>query len=85
MRLGNLGTKFSLLLALIWLVGGSVTIFTLSKHLNDQAEQTVRERAEIVLTAMQAARDYTQDNIQPLVEAYSVADNSFTQEIIPNF
>ncbi|MEM6452308.1 MAG: DUF3365 domain-containing protein [Cyanobacteria bacterium P01_D01_bin.105] len=85
MRLGNLGTKFSLLLALIWLVGGSVTIFTLSKHLNAQAEQTVRERAEIVLTAMQAARDYTQDNIQPLVEAYSVADNSFTQEIIPNF
>ncbi|NJM96680.1 MAG: DUF3365 domain-containing protein [Phormidesmis sp. RL_2_1] len=85
MKLGNLGTKFSLLLALIWLIGGSVTIFTLSRHLNAQAEQTVRERAEIVLTAMQAARDYTQDNIQPLVEAYSVADNTFTQEIIPNF
>ena len=85
MQLGRLGTKFSLLLALIWLFGGSITIFTLSKHLNNQAEQTVRERAEIVLTAMQAARDYTQNNIQPLVKAYSVADNSFTQEIIPNF
>ncbi|MEL6262367.1 MAG: DUF3365 domain-containing protein [Cyanobacteria bacterium J06626_6] len=85
MKLGSLGTKFSLLLALIWLLGGSITIFTLSAHLNTQAEQTVRERAEIVLTAMQAARDYTQNNIQPLVEAYSIADNSFTQEIIPNF
>jgi len=85
MKLGSLGTKFSVLLALIWLLGGSATIFTLSRHLNAQAEQTVRERAEIVLTAMQSARDYTQDNIQPLVEAYSVADNRFTQEIIPNF
>ncbi|MEM9137572.1 MAG: DUF3365 domain-containing protein, partial [Cyanobacteria bacterium P01_F01_bin.42] len=85
MKLGTLGTKFSLLLALIWLLGGSATVFTLSRHLNAQAEQTVRERAQIVLTAMQSARDYTQKNIQPLVEAYSVADNSFTQEIIPNF
>lgn len=85
MKLVSLGSKFSVLLALIWLLGGSATIFTLSRHLNAQAEQTVRERAEIVLTAMQSARDYTQDNIQPLVEAYSVADNSFTQEIIPNF
>ena len=85
MKLGSLGTKFSVLLALIWLLGGSATIFTLSRHLNAQAEQTVRERAEIVLTAMQAARNYTQHNIQPLVKAYSLADNSFTQEIIPNF
>ncbi|MEL6554125.1 MAG: DUF3365 domain-containing protein [Cyanobacteria bacterium J06621_11] len=85
MKLGSLGIKFSLLLALVWLFCGGATIFTLSRHLNAQAEQTVKERAEIVLTAMQAARNYTQDNIQPLVEAYSVADNSFTQEIIPNF
>jgi len=85
MKLGSLGIKFSVLLALIWLLGGSATIFTLSRHLNAQAEQTVRERAEIVLTAMQAARNYTQHNIQPLVKAYSVTDNSFTQEIIPNF
>mgnify|MGYP001790965001 FL=1 len=28
MKLGSLGTKFSVLLALIWLLGGSATIFT---------------------------------------------------------
>ncbi|MEO0869599.1 MAG: hypothetical protein AAFY17_14415, partial [Cyanobacteria bacterium J06642_11] len=71
MKLGNLGTKFSLLLALVWLLGGSATLLTLSTHLNKQAEQTTRERAEIVLTAMKAARDYTQHNIQPLVEGYA--------------
>jgi signal transduction histidine kinase len=85
MRLTRLGRKFSLVLSIIWLLGGSATIFTLANHVNAQAEQTVKERAEIVLTAMQAARNYTQDHIQPLVEAYSVEDNTFTQEIIPNF
>ncbi|MFK8186410.1 MAG: DUF3365 domain-containing protein [Phormidesmis sp.] len=68
-KLSSLGAKFSLLLALVWFVGGSATILTLSHHLNAQAEQTMRERADIVLTAMQAARNYTQNNIQPLVKA----------------
>ncbi|MEM9483778.1 MAG: DUF3365 domain-containing protein [Cyanobacteria bacterium P01_F01_bin.116] len=85
----NLGPKFSLLLALVWLLGGGATLFMLSQHLNAQAEQTMSERAEIVLTAMQAARDYTQHNIQPLVNTYAKAqttdDSQFVQEIIPNF
>lgn len=83
----SLGAKFSLLLALVWLLGGGMTLFTLAAHLNAQAEQTVRERAEIVLTAMQAARNYTQDNIQPLVDdrADARAADSFVREIIPNF
>lgn len=66
-QLSRLGAKFSLLLALVWFLGGSVTIFTLSQHLNAQAEQTIRERADIVLSATQAARNYTQNNIQPLI------------------
>lgn len=85
----SLGIKFSLLLALVWLLGGVATLGTLANHLNTQAEQTVRERAEIVLTAMQSVRNYTQNNIQPLVErklgAQSTADERFNQEIIPNF
>ena len=89
MKLGNLGVKFSLLLALVWLIGGGITLFMLANHINSQAEQTVEERAEIILTAMQSARDYTQDNIQPLVEAHlndqTTAETSFSQEIIPNF
>ncbi|MGD1861376.1 MAG: DUF3365 domain-containing protein [Leptolyngbyaceae cyanobacterium] len=89
MKLGNLGGKFSLLLALVWLIGGSITIATLAHHLNRQAEQTVRERAEIVLTAMQSARNYTQSNIQPLVPAHlndqMAIDGEFIREVIPNF
>jgi signal transduction histidine kinase len=90
MKLTNLGVKFSLLLALVWFIGGGITIVTLASHLKTQAEQTIQERAEIVLTAMQSARDYTQNNIQPLVAAHllnnsTAPDDNFSQEIIPNF
>ncbi|MGF1536499.1 MAG: DUF3365 domain-containing protein [Elainellaceae cyanobacterium] len=89
MKLGKLGAKFSLLLAIVWLIGGGVTIATLANHLKAQAEQMVQERAAIVLTAMQAARDYTQNNIQPLVASHpnhsTPTDDGFSQEIIPNF
>lgn len=89
MRLGNLGVKFSLLLAVVWLIGGGITFATLASHIQAQAEQTVRERAEIVLTAMQSARDYTQNNIQPLVASQlnspTTTNDRFSQEIIPNF
>lgn len=89
MKRGNLGVKFSVLLALVWLIGGSITLLTLANHINAQARQTVQERAEIVLTAMQSARDYTQHNIQPLVESLlndpTTTKDTFSQEIIPNF
>ena len=45
----------------------------------------MRERAEIVLTTMQAARDYTQENVQPLLEEHSEGEDRFVQEGIPNF
>ncbi|MGF1513437.1 MAG: DUF3365 domain-containing protein [Elainellaceae cyanobacterium] len=53
--------------------------------LNSQAEQAVKERAEIFLTAMQAARNYTRDNIQPLLDQNADFADSFIQESIPNF
>ncbi|MEO0538352.1 MAG: DUF3365 domain-containing protein [Cyanobacteria bacterium P01_A01_bin.123] len=81
----NLGAKFSLLLALVWFLGSGVTVFGLSKHLNDQAEQAVEERAEILLSTMKAARNYTRYNIQPLLERSSDLKNDFMQEGIPNF
>ncbi len=81
----RLGAKFSLFLALVCVVGGCLTTFILSKHLNYQAEQAVKERAEIFLTAMQAARNYTQENIQPLLEQNSELMGDFIQESVPNF
>lgn len=78
----NLWAKFSLFLLLVWLIASGSAIVLLSSHLNVQAEQAVRERAEIVLTAMQAVRNYTLEHVQPLLREHPTA---FIQESIPNF
>lgn len=81
----KLGVKFSVFLVLIFLIGSSLKIFTLSQHFNYQAEKAVQERAEILLTTMQAVRNYTQDNIQPRLEDSPEWDSSFVLESVPNF
>ncbi|MBE9067447.1 DUF3365 domain-containing protein [Leptolyngbya cf. ectocarpi LEGE 11479] len=80
----NLWAKFSVALLLVWLVVSGSTIAMLSQHLNSHAEQAVRERATIVLTAMQSVRDYTRDHVQPLLKE-SEDVGTFVQESIPNF
>ncbi|NER81465.1 MAG: DUF3365 domain-containing protein [Leptolyngbya sp. SIO1D8] len=81
----NLGAKFSLLLVLVYFLGSSLTIFVFSRHLNVQAEDAVRERAEILLATMQSARDYTRYNIQPFLTEKLSLEDDFIQEAIPNF
>ncbi|MBE9031906.1 DUF3365 domain-containing protein [filamentous cyanobacterium LEGE 11480] len=81
----KLGPKFSLCLVLIFLLSSIVTLGMLSQHLNHQAEQVVKERAEILLTAAQAARNYTQTTIQPLLESYSESADAFIEASVPNF
>lgn len=80
----NLWAKFSVALLLVGLVASGSTIAMLSRHLNSHAEQAVRERATIVLTAMQSVRDYTRDHVQPLLKE-SEDVGTFVQESIPNF
>lgn len=81
----KLGAKFSLFLVVIFFLGSCSTVFTLSQQLNHQAEDAVKERAELLLTAMQAARNYTQKNIQPRLDSRSAGENDFVRESIPNF
>lgn len=80
----NLWAKFSLFLLLVWLLVSGSTIAMLSQHLNAHAEQAVMERAKIVLTSMQAVRDYTRDHVQPMLKD-SIDTGFFIQESIPNF
>lgn len=81
----KLGAKFSLFLVLIFLMGSGVEIFILSQHFNRQAERAIKERAELVLTTMQAVRNYTQTNIQPRLEDSADGSNAFIPESVPNF
>ena len=81
----KLGAKFSVFLVLIFLIGSSLKIFTLSQHFNHQAEEAVTERAEILLNTMQAVRNYTQMNIQPQLKSTSEGSYPFILEGVPNF
>ncbi|MEO0518474.1 MAG: DUF3365 domain-containing protein [Cyanobacteria bacterium P01_A01_bin.116] len=82
----KLSTKFSLLLVMVFLLGSALTVFTFSQHLNRQAEQAVKERAEILISTLQATRNYTQERIQPALEENSRQGlENFRPEAIPNF
>ncbi|MEO0828472.1 MAG: DUF3365 domain-containing protein [Cyanobacteria bacterium J06642_9] len=70
---------------LVFLLVSGITTFSLSRHLNYQAEQAVKERAAILLTTMQAARNYTRDNIQPILEGNPAIAGDFIKESVPNF
>ncbi len=81
----KLGAKFSFFLVLIFLIGGCLKIFTLSHYFTDQAERTIQERAELVLTTMQGVRDYTQANIQPKFNNSPDWRDGFILESVPSF
>lgn len=82
----SLGQKFSAFLALLALLGCCLTVFTLSRHFNDQAEQAIQERAELLLNSIQSGRNYTRDRIQPMLEQNLPQDEDrFIPESIPNF
>ncbi|MEM9904201.1 MAG: DUF3365 domain-containing protein [Cyanobacteria bacterium P01_D01_bin.44] len=79
----NLSAKFSVLLVLVFCIGSVLTVFTLSKHLNTQAEEVVKERAEILLSTMQSARDYTQNHVQAVLNDNDA--DRLVLESIPTF
>lgn len=81
----TLGRKFTLFLILIGLLGSGLAVSALSGHLNAQAERAVKERAELILTATQAARNYTRDYIQPMLEQSPDRNEEFVRESVPNF
>ena len=81
----HLGIKFSLLLALVWLLSSFLITFALSNHLKHQAERAVKERAEILISTMQAARNYTRNQIRTILKYDSDLGGSFIKESVPNF
>ncbi|MEM9220274.1 MAG: DUF3365 domain-containing protein [Cyanobacteria bacterium P01_F01_bin.150] len=71
------------MLVLVFCIGSALTIVTLSKYLNTQAEQVVKERAEILLSTMQSARDYTQNHVQSVLNRTD--KDRLVLESIPTF
>ncbi|MDV2999009.1 MAG: Sensor histidine kinase RcsC [Chroococcopsis gigantea SAG 12.99] len=81
----KLGTKFTILLTLVFL--GSVVLsgVTLSSALHREAENEVTDQAEMLMQGMNAVRTYTSDNIQPILETELDTRSKFIRETVPAF
>ena len=81
----NLSTKFTLLLALVFLAGMMLSWFALSQALQTKAEREVVSKAQILLKAMNAVRQYTTKNINLHVKPLLDQRLEFISETVPGY
>jgi signal transduction histidine kinase/CheY-like chemotaxis protein len=81
----KLGNKFTLLLVLIFVGGIIISGFTLSNAMRRKAEDEVATKAKIVTQVINSVRQYTSDNIQPLLNDKLRTEPQFVAETVPAF
>ncbi|WP_373539855.1 DUF3365 domain-containing protein [Chamaesiphon sp.] len=81
----RLGTQFTLVLTLIFLVGITLSGVTLSRAMQSKAEDEISTNAEILTQTMNAVRKYTSDRIAPLLQERLNATPTFVSEVVPAF
>ena len=81
----NLGTKFNALLLLIFLIGSAVSGTALSAAMQNRAEAEVAARAEILTQTMNSVRNYTSNNIKPLLSERLTTEAKFIPETVPAY
>ncbi len=81
----KLGAKFNALLLLIFLIGSVVSGVALSATMQNRAESEVAARAEILTQAMNSVRNYTSNNIKPLLSERLLTEAEFIPETVPAY
>ncbi|PSN16639.1 histidine kinase [filamentous cyanobacterium CCT1] len=81
----RLGTKFTLLLTLVFLAGVVISGLTLSAAMQRKAEGEVTAKAEMLTQTMNSVRTYTSDNIRPLLAAQLATSPEFISETVPAY
>ncbi|HSN78454.1 MAG TPA: DUF3365 domain-containing protein [Anaerolineae bacterium] len=81
----KLGTKFSILLTFVFLVGAVIGGFALWQVLQNKAEAEVAARGAVLLETMNAVRSYTIDHVDPLLQMGATAQQEFVPEMVPAF
>ncbi len=81
----KLGTQFSLLLSLVFLVGMLVTGVTLWGIAQHEAEEDITTKAEILTQTMEAVRGYNSSHINPLLKDKLATAPEFIRETVPAF
>ncbi|WP_017654815.1 Tll0287-like domain-containing protein [Fortiea contorta] len=81
----KIGTKVNLLLTIVFIVSIFVSGTALSSVLQHKAQNEVTNKALILIKAMNAVRNYTQNRINPLLAARLETEPAFIAETVPAY
>lgn len=81
----KIGTKFNLLLTIVFIVGISLSSIALSKMLEQRAQDEVTSQSLLVMETMNSVRNYTQDYVNPMLKQRLEAETTFIPAAIPTF
>lgn len=77
--------KFNLILGVVLGVGLAIAAAVSHSFLQDDARQEVLRQARLMMAAMRAARDYTTNEVKPVLVAEQQRDASFLPQTVPAF
>lgn len=81
----KLGAKFTLLLTLVFLGGIVLSGVMLSNTMQRKAEDEVMAKAEILTQTINSIREYTSNNVVPLLKDRLETSPEFIGEVVPSF
>uniref|UniRef100_B8HL56 Circadian input-output histidine kinase CikA n=1 Tax=Cyanothece sp. (strain PCC 7425 / ATCC 29141) TaxID=395961 RepID=B8HL56_CYAP4 len=81
----KLGSKFNLILILIFLAGIMFSGFILSEALQQKAEAEITIKAELLTRMINSVRSYTDGQIKPLLKTHLTPDTDFIPETVPAY
>ncbi|AGY59244.1 c-type heme family protein [Gloeobacter kilaueensis] len=81
----KLGTKFSLILILIFVGALAISGSILSLVLQQRAQDEVTSKADVLLETMNSVRNYTNNRVKPLLASKAATEPTFISETASGF
>ncbi len=81
----KIGTKFNILLILVFILGIVLSGAILSTVLQQKAQNEISSQAKILFQVVNSVRNYTQDGVNPLLAPRLETEPAFIPEAIPTF
>lgn len=81
----KLGSKFTLILSLVFIGGIVISGFALSEALMKGAEKQITSKGLVLLETMSSVRDYSNIHISPLLQPKVYSQQEFIAESVPSY
>jgi HAMP domain-containing protein len=81
----KIGTKFNLLLLVVFIIGVGLSGAALSKVLQQRAEYEMSAKANILMETVNSMREYTLEYVHPILKPKLETESVFIPEAIPTY